>query len=405
MTILSLDDYYLWRRELSDKKYPWQRELLNIEFYKYEVKRLKEVERWYQKVVSTRGYSVGSYVDEISLYVVPVELATRWKAAIARMGDYNCFGLAPLINTPNFSLIGLTDRNVKRPKDYKLIRILKAKKTYIIDQTTPSVEPAIIIEEWEYLNPDHVYVGVPFERRSVEKLISDYFVSDNHIPISLQSPIISAPYVYGGVGGVSLFSMSLQSSFARTLVNTIQLMVPPEYRTIPPPKSVLKGCKFQYHPGIKYHLAERPYYVNNLLKGLFATSYKPLDKELQRRQKFVGEYSISSVITFSYHRGGEVFEIVLDRFSKTEITIPHDLEDYYMGYIDLKGLRKEIDEDLWLQVVHARQIHPSWNDEADKALIRYARNVRESIEMFISEYFPSNSYVDYRVGIMMGSYT
>lgn len=112
---LTLDDYYLWRKGTG--RYPWQRQYLNVEFYKYERKRIVKAHDWYKKA---RRVGLNSNLDEISLYVVPLELSTSWKAAIAESGNFSYIGLSVLANSPQTSLIGLIPYTVKQPQGYRL---------------------------------------------------------------------------------------------------------------------------------------------------------------------------------------------------------------------------------------------------------------------------------------------
>ena len=366
MNLVELSEYYLWR-SFSASQYPWQRQYTNTDFLKYERKRIKEVYLWYE---GFRRASEGSQIDEVSLYVVPLELSSLWKAAIASYGNYNFFGLSALNNTPTLCLIGLIDRNLKQPDDYRLIRILKSKKVHLYNTKSSFAQPALVVEEWEYLNSDYIYVDVPFEKRIIEKIISENLTSEEHIPVSFQSPIISAPYVVGGIGGVSLSSMAAKSRFAEELIKTIQLMVPPEYRATRPPKSVYRGHKFLYESGIKFHLAERPYYDRNLLRGLYARNFNPVLKEVNRRFGFKGEYSIFSTLVPEKVNISQFFTELFNNFTKTEITLPYDLDELPLMDIELTKLRKVIDEDVWLQVVYSRQIHPRLTDNVDKETIK-----------------------------------
>lgn len=241
----------------------------------------------------------------------------------------------------------------------------------------------IVIEEWEYLDSDYVYLDVPYEKRIVSKIISEYLVDDEQISLSFQSPVISAPYD-GSFGGISLSSIAGGSSFAKELVKTIRLLVPPEYRTVMPPKSVYKGSTFNYARGIDFQFAERPYTSRNILSGICPKEYAGVDKELSRRRTFTGEFSIFSTIN-PVGSGTEAWKELLGNFTNTEVTLPENLDDLIEADVYLKYLRNVINEDLWIQIVHSRQYKPEINSEMDDVFIRAVAGLKKDFDVLLSD--------------------
>lgn len=386
-TSFSLSEYYLWRKH-SEAKYPWDRTFLNADFLKYEQKRLDEVKKWY--TIFTKAPD-GSYLDEVVMYTIPVKLSTKLKAAIAMRGDYNYIGLCALYNDLQFPVLALFPRDVRFPDDYRLIRIIKSKKIHLAKPRSAELIRAILVEDskdWEYLPSDYVYIDVPFEKRLIQKIFEDYLPADRQMAMSLQSPILSAPYVMGDVGGISLASLAAKSTFAIEFIKTIQLMVPPEYRKTSPPKSVYNGKWYEYNKDIKFRLAERPPQDQNLLSGIYANNYNPLINELSRRYKFVGEYSVFSTLLPERRDESQFLSEMFDRFTDTEVTLPYEIDELqYTHYIELTKIRKTINEDIWLQVVYSRQINPSLPTHMEREIINAVTNIKETLENDFSEFF------------------
>ncbi|MBU7029911.1 MAG: hypothetical protein HXS48_23450 [Theionarchaea archaeon] len=392
---LTLDDYYLWRKDT--KRYPWQRQYLNVEFYKYERKRIVKAQDWYKKA---RRVGLNSNLDEISLYVVPSELSTSWKAAIAESGNFSYIGLSVLVNSPQTSLIGLIPHAVKQPQEYRLILVKKSKGKIVFNRRLNEPAFVTIIEEWEYLDSDYIYRDVPYERRIVSKIIREYLIDDKQISLSFQSPVMGAPYD-GTFGGISLSSIAGDSSFAKELVKTIQLIVPPEYRTVRPPKSVYRGSAFNYARGIDFCFAERPYPSSNILSSICTNKYAGVNKELSKRRTFTGEFSIFSTINHMGN-GTDVWKELLRNFTNTEVTLPENLDDLVEADVYLKYLRNVINEDLWIQVVHSRQYRPGMNAEMDDVLIGVAAGLKKDFDVLLSDIHRKEEDKEYLVMSLLG---
>ncbi len=363
-----------------ETNYPWKRQYINFEFLTYEQKRIEEVSKWYKKFSKC---NVNEPLDEVSLYTVPVELSTSWKASITELGYDDYIGLSALYNSPQILILALLPRIVELPREYRLIRIIKSKRVNIVNKRLNKVQPAIIIEDWEDLPSDSIYVDISFERRVIEKIISENLVNDKQISLSFQAPITSAPPVHGSFGGVSLSSIAGKSPFAQELIKTIYLMVPPEYRGVVPSGQLYAGNKFKYEKGIKFHLAERPNIDNHILRGVYSNNYSPVLREVYKRYKFSGEYSIFSTLSPRYGSTSQIWKELLKNFTVTEITLPEDLDELPEMDVDLTRLRNAIDEDLWIQVVHARQINPSI--ESDDDLAKITNLIMEDLDIILSD--------------------
>lgn len=375
----SLKEYYLWKKE-GETRYPWQRQYINWDFLKYERKRINDLSDWKTKFNKADNNST---LGNASFYTVPLELSSSWKAAIADYGNYNYFGLSALFNSPQALVVALTPYTIKQPQEYRLIDITQSKRVNIINRRQNLAWPALIVENWNYLKSDYIYVDVPYEKKIVHNVFKENLINDEQISLSFQLPILSAPYVDGSVGGISLSSISKKSEFSKELVKIIQLMVPPEYRALKPPETVYKGCKFKYSDGIEFHLAERPYFDENMLSGLCTKQYNILDRELFRRYKFRGEFSIFSTLNPDEGNVTQIWKELLKNFTATEVTLGTD--ELQEADVDLLPLKNAINEDLWMQVVHSRQYRPSINTDTDNEFIKIINLLKEDFDVLLSD--------------------
>jgi len=403
----SLKEYYLWRKkEGVQTLYPWQRQYFNIDCLEYEIKRINELFEWRKKF---RKAENNAGLDSVSFYAVPMEIHSSWEATIATYGvatseNYNYIGLSALFNDPQALVFAILPYTIKQPQEYRLIEITKSKKINLVNEKLNMVEPVLIIEDWDYLKSDYIYVDVPYEKGIVQKVLKENLTLDEQVSLSFQSPIISAPYVSGSIGGVSLSSMVNNSEFAKDLVKTMELMVPPEYRTLMPPKSVYRGHQFQYLKGIKFHLAERPHYGNNILSGIYSKRYDKLDKELLRRDKFNGEFSIFSTINPVKGNVSQIWKTMMGKFTDTEITLPRSIDElmptdgFKAEYVDsLAHLRNAINEDLWLQVVYSRQYMPGMNTYTAKDFVNIINLLEKDFDTRLADIHKDEKSREYLV--------
>jgi len=144
MTNINMNAVYLWKRK-SSYAYPWQRQFLNIDFLKYEKKRIKDVTKWYNIFQKAK---VGQFLEEVIYYVTPLEINSEWKAAIALKGNYTYVGLSALKNCLQVQLLMLIPKDKIRPKDYSLIKVTKSKKDFIYNEKNYEPRYVIISEDF-----------------------------------------------------------------------------------------------------------------------------------------------------------------------------------------------------------------------------------------------------------------
>ncbi len=378
--------------------YPWMRQYLNEEFLEYEKQRIIKLSEWRNKFLKAKESTV---LEKASFYTIPVELSTTWKGAIANLGNYNCIGLSALYNSPQALLLALLPAKIKQPKYYRLIEIQRPKKINVYNQRLNAVEPMIIIEErneWEPLESDNVYLyeDISYERNVIQKIFEEKLPIEEHIAQSLQTPIVSAPYVNGSVGGISLASLAWRSSFAKELSKTIQRMVPPEYREFKPPKSAYLGSKFKYQTGIDFHPAERPYVDKNVLSSFCSTSYDGLANKLSFRRSFKGEYSIFSTIISIRGNLTHAWNELMRNFTATDVTLSENIDTLSIeADVELTQLIKAINEDLWAQVVYARQKPANLPEEIDTGLIDLVTRLIEDYDVQLTDIVRSRDTREY----------
>lgn len=374
--MVSLAEYYPWKR-YTEVRYPWQREFLNTQFMKHEQQRVEKLLKWYEEnFIKSKN---GENVQSVSFYTIPVKLTSSWKAAIAEMGKYNYMGLSALYNSPHILLLALFPENKPYPQGYQLIYIEEAKKSIIYNKRLNICEYCLIIDEWSYLPSEYLYVDVPYERKITKKFIEENLIYDENIALSLSCPIMSAPYEMGSISGIAFSSIHSVAPFAKEFIETIQLIIPPEYRdrNFSIPKSLVKGYNFDYISGIEYIFAEKPPHSNsNLVRGIISQNYDRIKKEALNRCKFRGEYSIFSTLSPTEGYLFQIWKELLKNYTLTEITLPYDLNDLIEADINLKKTRKEINEDLWIQIVYARQLKPFLPPEIeiDKMIARISKD-------------------------------
>ncbi|HNR44998.1 MAG TPA: hypothetical protein PKH80_07520 [Methanofastidiosum sp.] len=358
---LRLNDYYLWKKYPTYSEYPWDRQYLNVEFLEFEKIRVSKVKDWYKEFSRAED---GKSLEEISLYVVPLSMDSSWNVAIESQTNSKSIGLSALYNTPIAVSIGLIPSSKNIPEDYSLISIIKSKKSYIYNEKLNKSESVIIIDEWEELPSDSIYLDVPYEKRIIENLFAENLPLDREISRSFQAPILSAPYD-GGVGGISLSSLSWNSKLALELQKIIQLMVPPEYRGMDPPKKAISGINFDSNT-IQYKLAEKPKIGHNILSKVYSDSYSKLHQSLVERNNFEGEYSLFSSIKINEGTRRQMILETFRNFTQTEITLSDIDQLLTEDDMYLRPLLKMIDENLWIQVVHAHYNNPTEGKNYDK---------------------------------------
>ena len=381
MEHLKSEEWYLWRRH-SNKKYPWERHL-NTDFLKSERKRINDVDDW-MKIF--QRFPVRASLEEVCYYVVPIKIKHSWLTYLEE-GDYLCKGLSALRNCPIYPLIAFFPSG-KIPTDYSLIRINSSKKIALLNAYTKSTtgEYAIIIEDCEELESDCIYLDVPAKGGIISKIIEETTYTKKSLAESIGAPLVSAPFVLGNVGGISLASILDDANSSQGLNIALQIMLPPEYRSFSPPKSGIKGRNMEIRDGISIHVAEKIITGRNYVSSVEGSSFSVMEPEKRKRADFKGEYSIfGAMIKSSSRERRQLYKEMLHKFFESEVSIPNLSEQ-----VDADGVQNlinAIDEDLWLQIVSMRQKTPTLSISQQEEE-NYRRKIKSDIDVVLCERMP-----------------
>lgn len=368
---------YLWKKN-SVFTYPWQRQFLNIDFLKYEQKRIKDASKWYYDFQKSK---VGASLAEVYYYVTPLDLNSEWKAAIASKGDYNYVGLSALKNCLQVQLIMLIPKDKPIPRDYSFIRILQSKKDFIHNEKKNEAKYIITSDNFQEEDPALVYIDVPFEKRVISKFLKENLVNDDLIADSFQPTISGSPYVVNKKGGISFSAFLKNSPFSDELIDTLKMMQPIEFSDLQfqlSPK-LMQGENILPSTGFKFCVAERSVLGSNYYSAFSSNDYDRLNKELVKRDMFPGEYSIACSLTPRGDNASELLRDVISKFVKTDIMHPYRTDELKYWDVDLSKTQRSIDEDLWLQVVNQRQLKPVIQEGSDVNVIRQKLTVEWQI--------------------------
>lgn len=365
-----------------------------MDFLKTEWKRIDDVRDWYNKLGKYRN---NDKLDEVCYYILPIRLLKGWKLSIEP--GYRVKGCSALRNSQQSSLPVLIPNGVKVPRDYSLIRITNSRKTVLFNEITKStdLQHAIILYDWEELPIEYLYEDIGFDSKLVPELFGRYIEGERILLDSFQSPIFSAPITMDHHGGIGFSSVVDVSKKINTLLKITQLMVPPEYRKFRPPKKMEDGRYDDLTSGISIKLSEKMPTSSNIMNSVKGEEYKLIDRENQNRLKFNGEYSfVGTLLTKASTQQARIRELYW-KFFDTEVTIPH-IQNYNIEASDFNGLMGEIDEDLWIQNVHAKQLFPTLTNET--SLSKYRDMLREDFNVILTEKIPESA-----ISIMSDDFT
>lgn len=387
----SKSEYYPWFSNSGNA--PWNRQFTNFEFLKTEKKRLEDTEKWYKSYFKAK---VMGDLPEVIYYILPVELSSNWRSVVNELEEYQYKGLSCLKNSPQFPLIALFHKDAKLPDDYSLIHIISSRKIVLMNNKLSmkhNCEYAILIDSFEELPSDYVYQDVPFDKKLIGDILYKNLGQDEYVSKSLQSPILSSPFVMGKYGGIGMASMLQNTSFVDELLKSIQMMLPPEYRAIPPPKDVLNGqwmsmLNQSKTEKINFHFSEQLAGSKNQVGYSSGASYNTISKQIQNRLAFNGEYSFIGTVV-SDGTAKEVFDDMLKNFTRTEVTAFY-LDKLKESDVYLKHLQRDTNEDVWLNIVHARQFNPTLNAK-DINMQTWENKIRKDWDVFLPEMgYPEN---------------
>jgi hypothetical protein len=235
-----------------------------------------------------------------------------------------------------------------------------------------------------------MYSNIDYEKGILSKIINEKFQGDRQLALSLQAPVFSAPYVQGGMGGISFSSFTRKNELMDELEKTFQLTVPPEFRIMRPPAVLYNGSRFHYSDQLVFKLAERPAPSGHALSMVNTENYLQVRKQYRKREGFPGEYSVFSMIHTSTDKSPSVVKEMLYDFNRTEVTFPKDLENE-MFMEDVQHVRKSISEDVWLQNVAVRGMKPGFDSTRDVLFQKYADLLWQDFDSRLTDQFKGES--------------
>ncbi|MFW5976933.1 MAG: hypothetical protein ACOCQQ_00250 [Candidatus Nanoarchaeia archaeon] len=358
------------------------RQFLNLEFLKVEDTNIKRIRKWYNQYLKAKE---GDSLEEVNYYCLPARASGLWKENEELKSQYQYKGLSALRNNPQIPIIGLFPKE-KRIPDYSFIRIIQSKKKILFNKNLPqgkNCEFAIIIEEFEELPIEKIYEDLPFEKRRISSLFLDNLGGDKFLSQSLAIPLLSAPASLNVPGGISYASLAQQTHFLKELFKSVELATPPELRLLSlPPKSYQKeewiaiSSMLKRH-SIEFKFAEKILNSKNKISLTNTNNYNIINKELDKKNTFKGEYSFISGISSRLTNKEELVR----KFTKTHITTTKLTE---LGKdIDILKFRKELSENIWYNIIATRQFFPKINDK--KIINEYENKIKEDWGVHLSE--------------------
>jgi len=337
-------------------KQAWNRQFLNLDFLKFEKKRIKDVQEWYASFLKAR---CGDKLSEVCFYSIPIDLDSSIKAAIALKGKYSYIGLSALRNNAQFPLLLLIPDGKSISQEYSMLRIINPRKDFIHNERNNRVEYVLIADDFEELDSSYVYVDVPYEKRSITQFIKENLTRDVELAKSLQPTISGAPYVMNDRGGISLSAFMQQGTFSREFLRTLKMMQPPEFTDLC--EETYTSGKFSVSKGMNLILSNKALPSKNFFTAFSSANYSLLNAELVKRQLYNGEYSIACGLIPKGGNPSELLQDILSKFVKTEVTRSSNFEELNQAGILLSSAQDNIDENLWLQIVDQRQNQPTIN--------------------------------------------
>ncbi|MFH0808208.1 MAG: hypothetical protein V1888_01160 [archaeon] len=385
---LNAKEYYLWKSKegnLLRNNSPWKRKFLNIEFLNFEKKIINSLHSWRSLFIKAEKDKVIN--RECKGYSLPIEPDASWKVSIQEVGNFHVRAISALPNDLQAICILLFPKDV--PLNYQPIRILSGKKILIYNSKRFLAEPVLIVYDWEPMPFDEPYLDIPNPEKNIVSKIFGEFGSDKTVVDSIQSTVVGAPKSsQDGVGGISLQSKSQDSKLSEEVIKTLMMMVPPELRDCLPPKMQSGEFVRNYRPGISLKVSEKKF-RKSLVGGLAHNDYNNILSKFKDRKSVLEESSVFASLLFenkNIRKDYMASQNIINNFSASEITFANELSEE-MGEYNLLSIQKNINEDLWLQIINLRKTSPQ-SKEADK--INISKILNKDIDALSSEVFPNS---------------
>jgi len=376
---ISNKEYYRPWSVNSSFANPWDRQYINVDFCKYESRRIANVHHW---VNAFNKAETGSKLESVEIYCISIKMNQYFrfkKVFLEKYEGYKVIGLSALYNSLQEPILAIVEET-KVPADNSLIDIVESKKRRVMDGKT--IEPLDFIEISEYnlLPPDKVLVDVPVENNYAAKIISENLIDHPITTLALQAPLISSPLVHGELGGIGLTSFTDRAGFNEEVVSTLIKALPPFYSSLNPSKTTVEGRLIQVRRGLSYRVSEKIPNSKHRVEGI--TRDSKFNIASRNRMNFNGEYSILSNFNYDYNSSNESLFKNVESFGRTEVFLPYHLDNQ----IDKNGLKRfsqSITEDFWLQIAHARQLVPRVS-ELSNLDVKYENHLKGDFDVLVT---------------------
>lgn len=350
--------YYAWQKPESAKT-PWDRKSGIEEFYRYERQQIVRCTEWRNKLFKTGDKKP---VEEGTFFVIPADFPKWAYGGLNSRPGKTPIHLSALGNCLQVPVIALFDQN-KTPEDYRLVRIITAIRDSLIVNNTRDIEPCIIVDTWEYLPQEDLYLDVKPDRGMLRDVLKEG-LGDDELVTKFSAPMVGAPV--GGtfsrtVGGIALASVWNEASFANRLKEALESITAPELRTSLPPKKFYEGCTVSDLLGIKSVLAERPT-GSSRISHIVPERLGTVKNEIDKRAESGMDWSIVSAVPDYAIDRDDLMNNFINFFMKNEVSIPERLSQEKFD-INPSKLEKYSGEEVWTQQVLSHRINPLANKE------------------------------------------
>lgn len=325
----------------------------------------------------------GDFLDDVELYYIPCKINKFFEYKSALADDFEGRKLIALsalynsIQTPIYALIDET----KVPEAQSLMRIIKPQKRRVMGARSSTPFDFIVIDEAFTLPSEKILTDVPVEPNVVSKLIKENLVSNEVYATALSSPLMSSPMSIDDVSGISLTSFTYRTKFNEKIINSLLKVLPPFYSNLRPTRGAVKGSWVDMLPGLKINPAENLPSLNSYTEGVlnrteFSSAYR-------KRLQTSGEYSILSNFSSSLDGSNKNWLGDITSFSNSDVFIPSELDDF-IDVSELNKFESEINEDIWIQIAHSRQLSPIV-PKMEREKNKYASKIMKDLEFLTAD--------------------
>ena len=385
--IKNIDDYPTWKNEITHTL-SHQRTSIN-EYSKIERKRIENTKKWFFNFISTKT-KCGKTLAPVEYFAMPIsfkDMPIKMNTIIESLeGNPYPMYLSSIQGTNQCPILALFDREKRVPQDNYLIRIEESRKVYIKDEKL-GLRPALIIEKFEELDYDKMYLDIPdndsmIEKKYVSKILKESFPTMN---IALQAPVLSAPGEIFHEGGISL-TYENKSPISQSILDMVQEMSPPQYRTKPMPPRDFNGKILKQNDGIPVHFSEKPYKIRQKIRSVSNKEMGDIEKTFAEKRNFtelsiVGQYEEKG-------RKMEDFDNLVKVFSKIDINFSSQDAIEFGDEYDTERIMKDANsETMHVNIVKSKHCMSAIPIENQSYFQRMQKLIRETMNGSFEELY------------------